>query len=135
MRDADDLADADRDGDYEGDQLQPLDTLADHEIDDVLERGYDPPDHRPARHPEHEDLDQRLAEEVPDVLAVDVDAEPDPDYPSSDEVGERRSGRLVAPDEGSLADTDAQMLARDIGVDGAGASAEEAAMHVIDESQ
>ncbi|WP_448222093.1 DUF5709 domain-containing protein [Gordonia iterans] len=134
MRDADDLVDADNDGAYETDQLQPDDTLADHELSDVLDRGYSPPDHRPAEHPEHEDLDQRLAEEVPDVFDEEpADAERDPDFPSADEVGDRRAGRLVAPDEGVGVDRDAQLLAHDSGVDGAGASAEEAAVHIIDD--
>lgn len=120
-------------GDYEIDQLQPEDTLADTELTDVLDRGYSPPDHRPAEHPEHETLDERLAEEEPDVTDDDVDAERDPDFPSSAEVGERRAGRLVAPDLGTQRDVDAQLLASDAGVDGAGASAEEAAIHIIDE--
>ena len=33
----------------------------------------------------------------------------------------------------AYADTDNDLLAEDVGIDGAGASAEEAAMHVIDE--
>jgi hypothetical protein len=47
-------------------------------------------------------------------------------------VGDRRAGRLVAPDEGAHEDTDSEMTGRDAGIDGAGASAEEAAMHVIE---
>ncbi|GAA3950542.1 DUF5709 domain-containing protein [Gordonia caeni] len=132
MTDADD--EVDTAGDYETDQLQPEDTLEDGELSDVLDRGYSPPDHRPAEHPEHENLDERLADEEPDVGAG-ADAGRDPDFPSTDEVGDRRSGRLVAPDEGTEADVDAQLLAHDAGVDGAGASAEEAAMHVIDDAQ
>ncbi|MEZ5212546.1 DUF5709 domain-containing protein [Gordonia sp. (in: high G+C Gram-positive bacteria)] len=130
MSDPDD--EVDQREDYETDQLQPEDTLEAVELSDVLDRGYSPPDHRPAEHPEHEDLDERLADEEPDVFAAEDEAERDPDFPSNDEVGDRRAGRLVAPDEGSLPDVDAQLLATDAGVDGAGASAEEAAMHVID---
>lgn len=117
--------------DYEqddSDQLQPEDTLEDTELGDVLDRGYSPPDYAPAAHPEHEDLDQRLAEEEPDVS---LDDEDEPDFPESDEVGRTRAGRLIAPDEGSGPDVDNQLLATDAGIDGAGASAEEAAMHVI----
>jgi len=47
------------------------------------------------------------------------------------EVGTDRAGRLVAADRGGGQDTDDELWARDIGVDGAGASAEEAAVHVV----
>ena len=49
------------------------------------------------------------------------------------EVGDERAGRLVAPDEGAHADTDPEADAEDVGIDGAGSSAEEAAVHVLDE--
>ncbi len=127
MNDIDDAAS----GDYQNDQLQPEDTLENKELDDILDRGYSPPDRRPHEHPEHENLAERLSDEEPDVFATSDDV--DPDYPNSEEVGDRRSGRLVAPDRGTEEDVDAQLLARDAGVDGAGASAEEAAMHVIDD--
>ena len=119
------------------DQLQPSDTLDDRGVDDVLDEGYSPPDREPGhlRHPhevdEPETLDERLAEEEPDV-GVGVDRESD-DYLDDGEVGDARSGRLVAQDEGSADDEDSQLWASDRGIDGAGASAEEAAMHVIDE--
>jgi len=48
-------------------------------------------------------------------------------------VGDERAGRLVAPDEGVREDTEKDLDAQDVGIDGAGASAEEAAVHVIDE--
>lgn len=118
----------DEEDDYEIGQLQPEETLSDHELEDVLDRGYSPPDRDPGDR-EHESLDQRLSEEEPDV-AEDPD---DPDYPTGDtEVGDRRAGRLIAPDEGTAEDVDAQLLGTDAGVDGAGASAEEAAVHIID---
>ncbi|MFZ2511533.1 MAG: DUF5709 domain-containing protein [Gordonia sp. (in: high G+C Gram-positive bacteria)] len=120
-------------GDYQNDQLQAEDTLENKELNDILDRGYSPPDRRPHEHPEHENLAERLSDEEPDVTAAGDD--PDPDFPDSDEVGDRRSGRLVAPDLGTGQDVDAQLLASDEGIDGAGASAEEAAMHVIDDDQ
>ena len=125
-------------GDYEGDQLQPEDTLEDQNLDDVLDRGYSPPDRAPHDYgqplEDHESLDERLSEEVPDqTYDPDADTGRDADYPSNDEVGDRRAGRLVAPDEGAGEDVDAQLLASDSGIDGAGASAEEAAVHVIDD--
>ena len=66
------------------DQLQPSDTLDDRGVDDVLDEGYSPPDREPARlrHPhevdEPETLDERLAEEEPDVSA-DRDGDDDAD--------------------------------------------------------
>ena len=48
------------------------------------------------------------------------------------EVGNVRAGRLIAPDEGAGEDEDSEPYADDVGIDGAGASAEEAAMHVVD---
>ena len=119
------------------DQLQPSETLEDRGVVDVLDEGYSPPEREPAhlRHPhevdEPETLDERLAEEEPDV-GVGVDEESD-DYLDDGEVGDTRSGRLVAQDEGSADDADSQLWASDRGIDGAGASAEEAAMHVIDD--
>jgi uncharacterized protein DUF5709 len=123
------------------DQLQPSETLDDRGVDDVLDEGYSPPDREPAhlRHPhevdEPETLDERLAEEEPDGL-------PDPDHDNDadtsdtdgeDEVGLERAGRLMTQDQGSGKDEDAELWATDAGIDGAGASAEEAAMHVIDD--
>ena len=49
------------------------------------------------------------------------------------EVGGARTGRLLAPDEGSHEDVDSELVAEDEGIDGAGASAEEAAMHTIED--
>jgi hypothetical protein len=121
------------------DQLQPSDTLEDRGVDDVLDEGYSPPDREPARlrHPhevdEPETLDERLAEEEPDV-SVDLDGDDDADTfrsDAEDEVGDDRTGRLVAQDEGAGSDDDSELWATDAGIDGAGASAEEAAMHVI----
>jgi hypothetical protein len=123
------------------DQLQPSDTLEDRGVDDALDEGYSPPDREPARlrHPhevdEPETLDERLAEEEPD-LWVDPDQDHDADTfdtDAEDEVGGDRTGRLVAQNQGSGDDEDTELWATDAGIDGGGASAEEAAMHVIDE--
>ena len=113
------------------DQLQPEDTLEDAEVGDILDRGYSPPDHAPGSH-EHETLDSRLAEEEPDTSYDEAPGDDDPDFPERAEVGNLRAGRLIAPDAGYGPDVDNQLLASDAGVDGAGASAEEAAMHYID---
>uniref|UniRef100_UPI00211B14A8 DUF5709 domain-containing protein n=2 Tax=Streptomyces TaxID=1883 RepID=UPI00211B14A8 len=84
-----------------------------------------------------ETLEQRLAEELPDIAypagdgigdSQDTDGEP-----LDNEVGALRSGRLVAPDEGAHEDEESGLIATDVGIDGAAASAEEAAMHIVDE--
>ncbi len=119
-----------------GDQLQPEDTLDDRGVEDVLDEGYSPPEREPdhLKHPEGgESLEERLGDEEPEVWAR-AEEEADADIVDGDvggEVGTERSGRLMAPDEGSHEDVDATMIAEDEGVDGAGASAEEAAMHTI----
>jgi hypothetical protein len=118
------------------DQLQAEDTLVDRGVDDVLDEGYSPPEHEPAhlRHGmtrdeqrEGETLEERLAEEEPDV---------DP-YADSNDYGEPdpRAGRLVAPDEGIGEDLESDEVAEDVGIDGGGASAEEAAVHVIESGE
>ncbi len=123
------------------DQLQPSDTLDDRGVDDVLDEGYSPPDREPGhlRHPhevdEPETLDERLSEEEPDVW-TDPDEDDDATTfrrDAEDEVGDVRTGRLVARNEGSDEDDDSELWATDAGIDGAGATAEEAAMHLIDD--
>ncbi|MCY7401549.1 MAG: DUF5709 domain-containing protein, partial [Nocardioides sp.] len=48
---------------------------------------------------------------------------------------DERAGRLVQPDEGLGEDLDRQEVASAVGIDGAGASAEEAAMHITREPE
>jgi len=81
-----------------------------------------------------ESLDQLLAEEEPDVVD-DPDAEwEDEDEPTHDDrESQPRAGRLVAPDEGAHDDFETDSVAEDVGIDGGGASAEEAAVHLTDE--
>jgi hypothetical protein len=70
-----------------------------------------------------ESLDQHLAEEEPDItefILDEVDEEP-------------RAGRLVAPDEGVHSPEEGREWARDAGRAGWAASAEEAAMHIVEE--
>ncbi|MFD3451356.1 DUF5709 domain-containing protein [Streptomyces sp. NPDC058691] len=123
--------------------LEPEDTLDYHGVDQVLDEGYSPPErpwavNKAATTAEGrlrgETLDERLSEELPDLAvptgdgigdAWDTDGEL-----IDDEVGGARAGRLVAPDEGAHYETEG-MVAYDIGVDGAAASAEEAAMHLV----
>lgn len=84
---------------------------------------------------EGETLDQRLSEEEPDLAVPDEDEIGDvldtDGEVRDDEVGGLRAGRLVAPDEGAHEDDEKDMIAFDVGIDGAAASAEEAAMHVV----
>lgn len=126
-------------------QLDAGDTLDDG-IEDPLDQGYSPPD-RPwavdgwgtTRREEAtgENLAGRLAREVPDYEPDDGDGIGDTSDTDGelwdDEVGVGRSGRLVAEDRGSGPDEDSELYALDVGVDGAGASAEEAAVHLVEE--
>lgn len=124
-------------GDYSIDdetQLQPEDTLDFHGVEDVLDEGivtresWSPGQGFGNTHAEElrgETLDQRFRQEEPDQdPGSDLWDEDDLD---DDQVGDVRSGRLVASD-----DVDDRFV-YDAGIDGAGASAEEAAMHVIEE--
>jgi hypothetical protein len=120
------------------------DALDEPNYDEILDQGYSPPE-RPfgvnrvgttgAEQREGETLDQRLAEELPEVAADDWDGIGDlpggEGEPIDDEVGSWRAGRLVAPDEGTRPDTDKQLYASDVGIDAGAAGAEEAAVHVV----
>lgn len=138
-------ADQGAESDYsdDDDQLQPEDSLVDRGVDDILDEGYSPPERAmgldafgltDAERQEGETLERKLSTEVADTpLSSDDDA--DPGFPPvENEVGDRRAGRLLAPDAGVSEDTESQLLAEDVGIDGAAASAEEAAVHIIDES-
>ena len=67
-----------------------------------------------------DEVDQQLADEDVDGLLLDAGADP-------------RAGRLVAPDEGAHPDDEAGMIGRDVGIDAGAASAEEAAVHIVDD--
>ena len=126
--------------------LDVEDTLENDGVGDPLDRGWSPPE-RPwaveraevtaaVRH-RGETLDERLAEELPDLVAPEGDDLGDCEGTDGElldnEVGAVRSGRLVAPDEGAHEDEESALIATDVGIDGAAASAEEAAMHIVDE--
>lgn len=128
-------------GDYsvdDEDQLQPEDTLEDRGVDDALDEGFTTREswspaqgygNTAAEEARGETLDQRLAQEQPDVDPNNEDwVDDDLD---DGEVGDLRSGRLVAPDEGLGEDDESASIASDVGIDGAGATAEEAAMHIV----
>ncbi|AWE48671.1 MULTISPECIES: DUF5709 domain-containing protein [Streptomyces] len=126
--------------------LDMQDALDERTYDDTLDEGYSPPE-KPlgvdrygttaAEQHEGESLDQRLAEEVPDVDAPvgdDVGDLPGGEgEPVDPEAGDERAGRLVAPDEGAHEDAVKEEIADDVGIDAGAAGAEEAAMHVVDD--
>ena len=116
------------------------DSLSDDRgLTEPLDEGYSPPEkwsvgqgygNTPLEEELGETLDQRLAQEEPEP---DPYAEEDVEDLDDGEVVEARAGGLVAPDEGAGEDEDSEMFADDAGIDGAGASAEEAAMHVVND--
>jgi hypothetical protein len=134
-------------------QLSTADTLVDRGLDDALDEGYSPPENyrgvtafgvTGAEAMLGESLDQRLIQEVPEEplpstgpwapSIVDYEALPSEadEFFDPAEVGEGRAGRLVALDGGIGPDYDADLLGEDVGIDGGAASAEEAAMHIVD---
>lgn len=139
--------------DYE--VLDSSDTLAGSPGDDPLDRGVATPEHWSApirsggtagEQSEGESLDELLAEEEPDVDAesygIDDAGNPDENAPGGDvrrylrEQGpDPRAGRLVSEnddDEGIYVD-DGEATGLDAGIDSGGATAEEAAVHVLAE--
>jgi len=81
-----------------------------------------------------ETLEQRIAQEEPEPDPYEQAALDDEDTEVvSGEVGNVRAGRLVDEDQGLGPDVDSELIGEDVGIDGAGASAEEAAVHVIDD--
>lgn len=126
-------------GNEQFDQLQPDDTLNDRGVTDVLDEGYSPPEAWSAAESfgstaeearTGESLDRRIAQEVPER---DPYSDEDDDYLDDGEVGTRRAGRLVETNNGSGEDSESELFGLDVGIDGAGSSAEEAAVHVIDD--
>jgi len=122
-------------GDDDAEYLDPAETLTGEgaELDEPLDTGYSPPDNSPvatrfgntaAEQAEGESLDQRLAQEVPDITPDDITDEAAP-----------RAGRLIAPDEGAHEDEEGAAVAFDAGKAGSAATAEEAAMHIVDEDE
>jgi hypothetical protein len=133
--------------------LRSQEGLDDEEIGDFLDTGYSPVE-RPLAVREwgttageaasHEDLGHRLAREVSEGDdgsawndgigdASDTDGEL-----IDDEVGDLRAGRLVDRDsyddgaDGAGPDgAGVEYWARDVGIDGGAASAEEAAVHIV----
>jgi hypothetical protein len=140
-------------GDYsvdDEDQPSNIDGLADPDVADELDRGYSPPEKWSAaqgygntayEEATGESLDQRIAQEDPEADPyAEAEAEDDPESSEAlldgevgGEVGDQRAGRLVDPDQGFGEDTESDLVGEDVGIDGAAASAEEAAVHVVPE--
>ncbi len=113
-------------------QLQPDDTLIDRGVDDVLDEGYTTPENwsvlqgygnTPAEMKQRETIEMRAAQEEPEVVRERGAWNPEKE---DREVGGKRAGRLVD------ARSDGEAMGSDVGIDGGAASAEEAAMHIIE---
>jgi hypothetical protein len=114
--------------------------VGDRGLSEPLDEGYSPPEkwspgegygNTPAEEEAGETLDQRIAQEEPEpdpYLEADRDVEG-----VGGEVGSQRAGRLVDEDEGLGPDEEKDLVGEDVGIDGAGASAEEAAVYIIDD--
>jgi Family of unknown function (DUF5709) len=137
----------------------PNDSLSPDPGYDPLDRGVAPPERWSAgirygvtadEQSEGESLDQLLAEEEPEDLEDDDEDLDDDDNLEDDEDDEDagdedvdglllddgpdpRAGRLVAEDEGAHPDDEEDLVATDAGFAGGAATAEEAAVHVVEE--
>jgi hypothetical protein len=136
----------DRDDGWDAEQEDGLqdttEALDDDEVGDPYDVGYEPSDRwqganrfgtTAAEQEQGESLDQRLSEEEPDFGAED---DRDTDEDESTRRGweqDPRAGRLVAEDEGLTSDDEPDSVANDVGIDSAAATAEEAAVHVVDQ--
>ena len=128
---------------YDPSGLDASDTLDGNPGDDPLDTGVSPPDRwsagakfgtTDAEEEAGESLDQLLAEEEPDLDPYAEDDDDEDDEDDEDLTGDEpdpRSGRLVAEDEGAHPDEESDLFARDVGIDGGAAGAEEAAVHVL----
>jgi hypothetical protein len=116
----------------DNDQLTLDDTLLERGVDDLLDEGYSPPERPRSNHygetpweeQHRETIDQRVGQEEPEVW------EQRPRV--SGEREELRAGRLVEDDDAVEAGGTDE-FAIDAGVSGGAASAEEAAVHLVEE--
>jgi hypothetical protein len=125
--------------------LETDETLDDDAVEDPLDVGIAPSDKwsganrfgtTPEEEREGESLDARLAEEEPDIPLDDGSDDEDKDEDELTRHGydaEPRAGRLISEDEGLGPDEETDAVAYDAGVDAGGASAEEAAVHLVDD--
>jgi hypothetical protein len=122
--------------------LDASDTLDDDRVADPLDTGVAAADRwaganrfgtTPAEARAGESLEQLLAQEEPDVDPYAEVTDDEDELIRRGYEREARAGRLVADNEGFGEDEQADAVAWDVGVDGGGASAEEAAMHLVDD--
>jgi hypothetical protein len=125
--------------------LPPEEGLDDQEVGEDLDEGYSPGE-RPlalsawgttaAEEAAQESLDALLSREEPDIADAADEGDGLGDTIGTDgelvddQVGDRRAGRLLIADVDTV-DQRSDYWASDIGIDGAGASAEEAAVHIV----
>lgn len=109
------------------------DSVGELDADALIDQGYSPPDRQYAQH-RGDSLEERLAREIPeeeppggDGIGDLADGEGEPVHR---EAGDARAGRLAAA---SGYPHENHMIAHDVGIDAGAASAEEAAMHVIED--
>jgi len=125
------------------DQMQSDETLVDRGVSDVLDEGYVTAENwspaqgfgnTAAEMRAGETLELRITqEEVPPVV---IEGPWNPDPNEAREVGRVRAGRLLDANLGLPGeDTEAESIGHDVGIDGGAATAEEAAMHVIDTAE
>lgn len=117
------------DNEPDAEYLDDAETLSGDYPDEQLDTSYAPPDREPrATKWGTTDLEQALGEPLELRLA-----EEEPDIDADTPHDETRAGRLVAPDEGAHARLETDLIATDAGIAGSAASAEEAAMHIVDD--
>ncbi|KAB1942404.1 hypothetical protein F8271_12480 [Micromonospora sp. ALFpr18c] len=121
--------------------LDASDTLDDG-VGDPLDTGIVAEDHwtaanrfgtTPAEERAGESLDQYLAQEEPDIDPYAEGGDDEDELTRRGYEAEGRAGRLVAYDEGVREDDEADSVAWDAGIDAGAASAEEAAVHLVDD--
>lgn len=116
----------------DNDQLTLDDTLLDRGVDDILDEGYSPPERPRSNHygetpweeQHRETIDQRIGQEEPEVW------EQRPRVSGDRE--ELRAGRLIE-DDSAVDAGGTDEFAIDAGVSGGAATAEEAAVHLVEE--
>ena len=121
------------------DQISKEDGLIDRGVDDLLDEGYVAPDNwspaqgygnTPAEMRQGETIDMRIAQEQPEETPR-IKGRWNPTGEDR-EVGVHRAGRLISLD--GIVDREDESLAAEVGLAGGAASAEEAAVHIIDEA-
>ncbi|MFJ7586785.1 DUF5709 domain-containing protein [Streptomyces sp. NPDC097617] len=128
-------------------ELQPDmdDSLGEFGTDALLDQGYSPPERPHAREGDDttgeaqrrgESLDERLAREIPEQEPAAGDGIGDladgEGEPVDEQAGGPRAGRLAPVAASPHANS---VLAHDVGIDAGAASAEEAAVHIIEDPE